>query len=309
MVDDSQGSLGPALLGLNPARLIAAVDSVTPQRLALTIIGNHGRNFRLIWSGGLVELLGYFGFSHGAARIALSRLCQRERLSRVKRGRFVFYKLTNEGEQIMAEGDRRIFSFGVKSNKGEAWTVVWHRIPDHARLERTKLARRLRFLGFGPVQDGTWVAPHDREQEVLQLLTDLGLTDFAGVLLGRPVASIDFRSLIEGVWDLPEINQRYEHFIAAFDPYAKPEAQERLTPREAFIVLTLLSDVFKRFPSLDPELGNDAMPGERRSRAVDIFHATYEALMEPAQRHFDTIAAGPNGAQAAASRASISRRR
>jgi phenylacetic acid degradation operon negative regulatory protein len=274
-------------------RLVPTVESLEPQRLALTIIGNHGRNFRLVWSGGLVELLGYFGFSYGAARIALSRLCQGEHLERFKRGRLVFYRLTNEGEQIMAEGDRRIFSFGQELNDEQTWTVVWHAVPDGARLKRAALARRLRFLGFGSVQDGTWVAPHDREKEVVQLLAGLDLTDYAGVLLGRPAASIQFQSLIARAWDLADIDQRYERFIASFGRYTETDVQASQSPKDAFTVLTLMADAFKRFPSLDPELGSDVMQTKLRSRAVEIFHAGYEGLIEPAQHHFDEVAAAP----------------
>jgi phenylacetic acid degradation operon negative regulatory protein len=284
----------------NPERLLDAIEPLQPQRLVLTMVGHHGRNFRLIWSGGLVELLGYFGFSQGAARIALSRLCQRGRLTRVKSGRLVYYRLTNESEQVMAEGDRRIFSFGKERNDADTWTVVWHSVPDDQRLKRAVLARRLRFLGFGPVQDGTWVAPHDREEDVVQLLTNLEVTEFAGVLLGRPAASLDFRSLIGRAWDLADIDERYRRFIASFEPFADPAVQKRMGGRDAFMVLALMTDVFKGFPSTDPELPSDVMHGDLRTRAVEIFHAIFEALIEPAQAHFDEVAttAAPSPARA-----------
>ncbi|MEX2194925.1 MAG: PaaX family transcriptional regulator C-terminal domain-containing protein [Thermoleophilaceae bacterium] len=272
------------------AQLLEAVGPLQPQRLVLTILGNHARGFRLVWSGGLVELLADFGFSSGAARVALGRLVQRGYLARVKEGRRVHYRLTNDGEHLMTEGDRRIFSFGTESATGDTWTVVWHSMPDEERMKRAALARRLRFLGFGPVQDGTWVSPHDREREVVQLLIDLGATDYAGVLLGRPAKTLDFGSLISRAWDLEQIEDRYRAFISSFGRYAEPAVQRRLDDRDAFRVLTLISDVFKGFPSTDPEFSPDVMHGASRSNAVETFHGVYEALAEPAQRHFDAVA-------------------
>ena len=52
--------------------------------------------------------------------------------------------------------------------------MLWHTIPEARRLERGRLTRRLRFLGFGPVQDGTWIVPRDRASEVRALLEELG---------------------------------------------------------------------------------------------------------------------------------------
>ena len=54
--------------------------------------------------------------------------------------------------------------------RGRRLTVLWHAIPETQRVQRARFASRLRFLGFGPVQDATWVAARDREQEVRQLL-------------------------------------------------------------------------------------------------------------------------------------------
>ncbi|MBB5139020.1 DNA-binding transcriptional regulator PaaX, partial [Thermocatellispora tengchongensis] len=50
-----------------------------PQSLLLTIFGAFLEpRTAPVWSGGLVAILGYFGFSTAAARIALARLVQRE---------------------------------------------------------------------------------------------------------------------------------------------------------------------------------------------------------------------------------------
>jgi phenylacetic acid degradation operon negative regulatory protein len=268
---------------------------VRPQDLVITLLGAYVHpQRRTVWSGGLVELLGEFGFSTGAARVALTRLVRRDLLGRERDGRLVHYAPTPRCEALLDEGDRRIFSLGREPHTPEAWTVLWHAVPEERRLQRSRLARRLRFLGFGSVQDGTWLSPHDREAEVATLLAELGVAAHAGVLLGRPAASLDFRALAARAWDLAELSARYGAFAREFG---------RLRPRDdrgAFLARTRLVHAFRQFPFLDPGLPDELMPHpERRAHAVELFHRRYDALAAPAQRHFDLVTAGHTHLEAA----------
>jgi phenylacetic acid degradation operon negative regulatory protein len=264
------------------------VDDVQPQDLVITLLGAyvHPRE-ATVWSGGLVQLLGEFGFSTGAARVALARLVRRDLLEPRRDGRLVHYALTPRATALLAEGDRRIFSLGREPHHAELWTVLWHAVPPDQRLARDRLGRRLRFLGFGSVQDGTWISPHDREREVAALLDELGVAEHAGLLLGRPAASVDFRSLAARAWDLDDLSRRYRAFAAAF---------RRVRPRDdrdAFLTRTRLVHAFRQFPFVDPELPDELMPApEHRTRAVTLFHDLYERLEAPARRHFDAVTTG-----------------
>ena len=159
-------------------------ESLQPQDLVVTMLGTYVRPFaRAVWSGGLVALLGEFGFSDGAARAALTRLVRRDLIVRERSGRLVHYRLTPRCERLLIEGDGRIFALGRLPADAGPWTLVWHQIPEDRRLERTRLGRRLRFLGFGSVQDSVWVAPHDHSAEVAELLGELGVAGFASVFV------------------------------------------------------------------------------------------------------------------------------
>jgi phenylacetic acid degradation operon negative regulatory protein len=265
-----------------------------PQDLALTIFGSYVRKpGDLAWSGGMVELLGEFGFSTEAARAALARLATRELVARVKRGREVYYELSDRAQRLLEEGDRRIFTFGDGSTKSDRWTVLWHSLPEARRRERARLGSRLRFLGFGSVQDATWVAPHDREAEVLALLESLGVTNYAYLLVGQPTQALQIDAVIDEAWDLAEVTQRYEEFQAEFDPYRRARARAALDDRSAFVVRTRAVHLFRGFPFLDPELPDELMPRPKlRPEVVATFHELYETLHEPAERHFDSVAGG-----------------
>ncbi len=99
------------------------------------------------------------------------------------------------------------------------WTIVWHQIPEDRRLERSRLARRLRFLGFGSVQDSVWVSPHDHAAEVSKLVVDLDVASVTAVFLGSVGAGIGLPALVARGWDLTGLVDRYEAFVSEFGPY------------------------------------------------------------------------------------------
>ena len=286
---DRRGPLGP--VSREPA---AGLFERRPQSLVITLLGAYVHpDDRTVWSGGLVRLLGEFGFSEGAARVALARLTRRDLLARVRDGRLVHYRLTARAAALLDEGDRRIFSLGSDVRAARVWTILWHAIPEQRRLERGRLARRLRFLGFGSVQDGVWISPHDREREVAALLEELRLVGHAAVLLGRPASRIDFEAFAARAWNVDELTRRYRAFVIAFGRYAT-DGRDGLDDREAFLVRTRLVHAFRQFPFLDPGLPDDLVPTHgQRARAVGLFHHLYRSLADAARRHFDAATVPP----------------
>lgn len=262
--------------------------SPAPQDLVLTLLGSclASRVDGEVWSGGLVRLLEEFGFSPGAARVALNRLVARKLLVRSKTGRHVHYSLTPRTIAVLEEGDQRIFRIGRTVRGETTWTVLWHAIPEDRRLARTRLVRRLRFLGFGQVQDGTWLAPHDREQQVGALLDELQVAEHAGILLGRPATAVDFASFVGRVWDLDALAERYRTFVRHFQRYR----DRTMRDRPALLLRTRLVHTFREFPFLDPELPEDLVaPPACRAEAVRLFDHLYPTLADGARRYFEEV--------------------
>jgi phenylacetic acid degradation operon negative regulatory protein len=276
---------------LAPGPTAAASDVLQPQDLVITLLGTYVRPFGdRVWSGGLVALLGELGFSQGAARVALTRLVRRGLIARERSGRLVHYRVTSRCSALLAEGDGRIFSLGSPPSAGDCWTVLWHQIPEDRRLERSRLARRLRFLGFGSLQDSVWVSPHDHSGEVELLLEELEVAGFATVFLARVRTASGLLTLVSRSWDLTGLVERYGAFVASFKQYRSARRRSALTDREAFMVRTRLVHTFRGFPFVDPELPEDLAPLSRsRGEAVALFHSLYEGLAAASQRHFDAV--------------------
>jgi phenylacetic acid degradation operon negative regulatory protein len=265
-------------------------DGLQPQDLVITLLGTYVRpSGDSVWSGGLVVLLGELGFTQGAARVALTRLVRRGLLERDRSGRLVHYRMTDRCDRLLAEGDGRIFTLGEERHGGDGWTILWHQIPEARRLERSRLARRLRFLGFGSVQDSVWVSPHDHVSEVVELLSELGVASFATVFVASVGSGVDgLDALVSRAWDLTGLAARYEAFDAEFSPYRRRGV--RLTDADAFRVRTRLIHLFRGFPFVDPELPDSlASVSRARARAVRSFHVLYKRLAPASQRHFETV--------------------
>jgi phenylacetic acid degradation operon negative regulatory protein len=272
---------------------LAASEPLQPQDLVITMLGTYVRPYGdRVWSGGLVVLLGELGFSEGAARVALTRLVRRGLIERIREGRLVHYCMTARAERLLAEGDRRIFTLGHPRDEEGTWTVLWHQIPEGRRLERSRLARRLRFLGFGSVQDSVWVSPHDHSEEVAELLAELQVDEFATLFNARAAAVKGLPALVDRAWDLSGLVDRYETFRAEFSPLLRSRVRMGLPDRDAFLARTRLMHFFRGFPLLDPELPERLAPVSRsRRQAVETFEQLYRVLAAPAQRHFDAVTA------------------
>jgi phenylacetic acid degradation operon negative regulatory protein len=264
-------------------------DQLQPQELVITMLGTYVRPYgNTVWSGGLVVLLGELGFSQGAARVALTRLVRRGLIARMREGRLVHYRLTARADRLLAEGDGRIFSLGEPRGDEGTWTVVWHQIPEDRRLARSRLARRLRFLGFGSVQDSLWVSPRDHSAEVARLLAELDVTAYATMFVAEPEGVVGLPALVSRAWDLSGLVDRYEGFVAEYAPLRHRRALASLSDQAAFLTRTRLVHQFRGFPMFDPELPEPLAPvSGQRERAADTFHELYDRLAPAAQRHFD----------------------
>jgi phenylacetic acid degradation operon negative regulatory protein len=259
-----------------------------PQALVMTLLGAYiqPREQTGVSSGGLVSLLGEFGFSPGAARVALNRMVGRELLIPRKQGRCVHYQLTPRTVAVLAEGDRRIFTLGRAPSGADTWTVLWHSIPMDQRTARARLVRRLRFLGFGSAQDGTWIAAHDREHDLRALLAELDVAEHVGVMLGRPATTMDFASFATRVWDLVDLASRYRDFVAQFSDFRSGVGDDR----QALLMGTRLVHTFREFPFLDPELPEDLVPPPaHRAEAIRLFHDLYPELVPGGRRYFHEV--------------------
>jgi phenylacetic acid degradation operon negative regulatory protein len=241
----------------------------------------------VVWSGGLVTALTYFGNTSTGSRVALSRFVQRGLAERVKRGRLVFYRLTDRCLHLLEDGDQRIFSLGQPVAEATSWTIVWHALPDSHKAERTQLVRQLRFHGFGQLQDNTWLSPCDYAVEVRELVSLLGVTDRVTIFRAQPDDHVETGPLIKHLWQLDVVAARYRAFAAHYRPLTRRSA---ISDKDAFVSCTEMMHAFRAFSSIDPELDESWIPHAGvRLQAIDIFQRVLHRLKPPAAAYFQEL--------------------
>lgn len=264
-----------------------------PNRLLLTLLGDYWwRCTEHLPSAVLVALLNEFGISDVAARAALSRLVHHDLLVLSKHGRQTFYGLSKRAAYVLDDGTQRIFSFGEQGHVWDGmWSLVAFSIPEEQRKLRHVLRDRLRWLGFAPLYDGLWVSPHDRLSEVASQLTELSMsvvTMFrASIMEGTSEAGLP-----QHAWDLDALRIQYQQFIAKVQPLQTRIHHGSISPQDALIVRTHIMDIWRRFPTLDPDLPDVLLPLDwPRAHARQLFVETYDALGPLAQEHIQHVIA------------------
>ncbi|WP_425826368.1 PaaX family transcriptional regulator C-terminal domain-containing protein [Streptomyces fractus] len=252
-----------------------------PQHLLMMLLGDYwfGRPEALP-SAVLVALLGEFGVSEVAARAALSRQSRRGLLDVDKRGRRTYYRLSARSAGHFADTGRRIAAFGVGEGApwDGRWSLVAFSVPEQQRATRHTLREQLRWLGYAPLYDGVWVAPHGREEEVRDVLAELGVTTatlFAGAASQlTPAAGDPLKA-----WDLDAQAAAFERFAERWGVWRKRAEGGSVSPSRALLARTELITDWRLLMAHDPALPAQLLPPHwPLAAARDVFAAVYDGL-------------------------------
>lgn len=262
-----------------------------PQHLLMTLLGDYwfGRD-ELLPSAALVELLSEFGTNEHAARQSMRRLAQRGLLAQGRQGRTTQYGIP---AGIVADQRLRLaraVTFGSDfADWDGTWTLVAFSIPESERDVRRQLRNGLRRLGFGDLQDGTWISPHDRERGAVALLDALDVGQ--GHVMRATWAFRDGdREAMADAFELPALDAAYEAFIVEYAPYLA--VGEDVDPSEALRLRTRITNDWLAFRLTDPELPAELLPPDWvRRRARELFLELYDRLGARAAAHVRAIIA------------------
>jgi phenylacetic acid degradation operon negative regulatory protein len=268
---------GPASDRIHLPRMQAGAQ---PQHLLITLLGDYwyGRREHLP-SAALVRLLAEFGVTPVGARAALSRLARRGLLESSKYGRRTYYRLTERAAVVIADGARRIFSFGTSSRSWSGqWTVAAFSVPEEQRDLRHALRSRLRWLGFAPLYDGVWVTAGDETAAATALLKELEIGTAtvmtAAVAPGSPLSGDPLTA-----WDLEGLRRRYLEFADKYGPLLERIGAGEVGASEALVGRTAVMNEWRNFPNLDPDLPPELLPQPwPRAEARRVFAEVYNGL-------------------------------
>ncbi|MBO3751446.1 PaaX family transcriptional regulator [Streptosporangiaceae bacterium NEAU-GS5] len=251
-----------------------------PQTLMLTFLGNYvlGRDIS-VFSGSYLDVMARVGVSGHATRSTLTRMVSRGLLRRQKRGRKMYFGLTEHSTEILKDGEARVWSTGpVNLDCDGEWTLVGFSLPEEWRNIRHDLRSRLTWSGFGPIHNGLWIAPS--RVDVGAILAELALEDHVKVFSARLVHPAEIGPLLAEAYDLDGLAARYETFLSRWDRLDPLPAVTDPLARKLFLLSEWLGTIRH-----DPRLPLRDLPsGWPAPRAHAVLLDRYAALEEAANR-------------------------
>lgn len=226
-----------------------------PQLVVLTLLAEHllDRDLPAVFAGSFIETLARVGVTEHATRATLARMHTRGLLEKQRHGRRTYFQMTPRCAAILSDGRERIWLTGaVNRDTSTEWTLVSFSMLEAWQDKRHALRGRLSWAGFGPLQNGVWIAPGT--VDVTRILDELELTDYARVFRAEHVHPSDPRQLVRVAFDLEGLAQRYTDFIETFTPLCDTEVPDSLA-------LTLrLSTTWLRVLRDDPRVPLHLLP-------------------------------------------------
>lgn len=94
-------------------------------------------------------------------------------------------------------------------------------------------------------------------------------------------------NLVQACWELDEVSERYQLFIANFQTVLKElKAATPISSEQAFVIRTLLVHEYRRAQLHDPQLPIELLPTNWAGKqAYELCQKLYRLLMIPSQEH------------------------
>ncbi|MEU5849719.1 PaaX family transcriptional regulator [Saccharopolyspora shandongensis] len=233
----------------------------------------------------LVRLLGDLGVDGPTVRTAVSRLKRHELLVSARSGGTAGYRLSTSASEALTEGDERIFS-RRRARIEEGWLLVAYSVPEAERERRHQLRSVLSRLGLGSVSPGLRIAPACVESAVTTALERSGLREYTELFHSRRVGSSPLPDAVASWWDLDALQEKYQNFLAHYDPVRRRWDTDGGSPAQAFVDFVPMVTTWRRLQYLDPGLPLEVLPAEWTGvRAEEVFADLRARLMGPARDH------------------------
>jgi phenylacetic acid degradation operon negative regulatory protein len=271
------------MVDIRPPRQYAT-EGLRTQTLLFTFIGHHVRpsvGRTPVATKTFLTLLDRLGVSVNAGRSTLTRMVGRGFLARTQIGRNAWYSTTDQLEDLLTEGGRRLFAPPVRTLPVDLWTLLSFSIPEEQRQNRHSLRAALGWNGFGALRDGLWIAPG--EVAVAPLIERLGLEGNVDTFVARSVVPSDAAEIVQRAWRLDDVAERYHEFIERW----RDGGPTDLSPLARQI---LAITEWQRMLVTDPQLTAAHLPEEWPSmEAFELFLATMTETHRTADMEFRSI--------------------
>lgn len=260
----------------------ATLDPMNARSALFDLYGDHlRRRGSQAPVASLVRLLAPLGITAPAVRTAISRMVRQGWLTPVRLAGGPGYALTPRAGRRLDEAADRIYQSRATDWDGRWHVVVCERIRERARRERVRAA--LRYLGYAPIGETTWISPRASVELTGVLETERLRADrFHSRYDGEP------GELLSRAWDLEGLADAYLRWLAMAADLLAPAAAPDAPDEEVFALRSTLVHEWRKFLFSDPGLPTALLPeGWPGHQAARLFHAESARLLPAAARFVD----------------------
>lgn len=225
----------------------------------------------------LVKLLAPLGIAPPAVRTAVSRMVRQGWLDPLRLASGPGYSITPKAARRLDEAAARIYRTGRISWDGRFDLLVLD--APTARRDRQRLAANLSYLGYGTLDEQTWVATRPAD-DVDILLAEAGVS-YERFTAAHAAGTPGAMGLVRRAWDLAEIGRAYERFIAAQRPLLAG-VTVRSGNKEAYAARFRLVHAWRTFLFHDPQLPPALLPERWPGTSAASFFDRHAARLRPA---------------------------
>jgi phenylacetic acid degradation operon negative regulatory protein len=225
----------------------------------------------------LVRLLAPLGIAAPAVRTAVSRMVRQGWLHPLRLATGPGYLLTPKAARRLDEAAARIYRTNPVTWDGTFDLVVLD--APGARPDRLRLAQNLAFLGYGSIDDRTWVATRP-DDEVEALLSEAGLR-YERFAARHAAGTAGATALVRRAWNLDEIGAAYESFVQELRPIVTA-VTDTSTDEQAYSARFRLVHAWRTFLFRDPQLPPELLPERWAGLAAGAFFDRHASRLRPA---------------------------
>ncbi|HEY0696375.1 MAG TPA: PaaX family transcriptional regulator C-terminal domain-containing protein [Micromonospora sp.] len=225
----------------------------------------------------LVRLLSPLGIAPPAVRTAVSRMVRQGWLHPLRLATGPGYVITPKAARRLDQAAARIYRTTKIGWDGRFDLVVLQ--TPAGRRDRHRLAANLAYLGYGMLDEQTWVAARPGE-DIDGLLTEAGIRYerfSAAHAAGTPGAM----ALVRRAWDLQSISKAYERFVEEQRPLLAT-VTSRSPDEEAYAARFHLVHTWRNFLFRDPQLPSALLPQRWPGTSAAAFFDRHAARLRPA---------------------------
>jgi len=234
----------------------------------------------------LITLMAEFDIDAQAVRSAASRMKRSGLLLGERLDGTAGYALSPRGNEILDDGDRRIFPGSPSRAEDGSWVLVLFSVPEAERKKRYLIRSQLARLGFAQGPAASWIAPVSLLDEALRMLERGGLDSYVSFFEAEFRAPTSEADVVAAAWDFDGIRKRYEEYLSVYAAIAESWLDSPGTDREAFAHLMNNVNSWRPLPYADPGFPPSVVPREWPAEAARGVFARLDRQVRPGADRF-----------------------